>query len=757
MINKNCTKEIKDDSNFMLADTNTRILNETGKMAKIGGWEHDLKTQEAFWTEALYDIIEIDYSKPVPGVNEHMSYYPPKDREILQQAYQKAVDEHTPFDLELQVNTAKGNPIWCRIYGEPVIENGITVKMRGTFQDITKQKETQIALQQSERTLSNLIANMQGIIYRCRNDKNWTFDFMSEGIVDLTGYSVEDILYNRTISFNEIIYPDDRQMVWELTQKAIEQKQPFQFEYRIKTITDQIKWVWEKGSGVFDNDGNLLFIEGFIVEITENKKALMALKESGIRFRELFDNMSSGVAIYEAVENGKDFIFKDINKAGQKLSKVKKEQIIGKKVTKIFPEIKDFGLFEVFQNVYKTAIPQRLPISQYKDNRIAQWAENYVYKLPSGQIVAVYDDITKEKLAEEMTRQSEERFRLAMDAATNGLWDWDITTGDVYYSPAWAKILEEDKPLEPYSNIWEARLHPQDKDDALKKLQKHLDGNSPIWKHEFRLRTKQGDYKWVLGTGKVVERANDAKPLRMLGTIKDISERKEWEKDRGKYQEKLKLMAFQQMEQQDQQKRKLAAALHDSIGQKLALAKMELLEIKSENNQHKLDPATEKLREQFNEIIEEVRSLTYEMSDPVLYELGLGPAIENVLQENLKNKYNINYKLNITDKNLQLNEKLKTTLFRSTREILVNIIKHAKANMVTVDIQRNNGNCSIIIEDNGIGFEPEKTFRQNHTSGGFGLFSINEQLTLLGGKMNIESKNKDGTKVILSVPINIGN
>lgn len=135
------------------------------------------------------------------------------------------------------------------------------------------------------------------------------------------------------------------------------------------------------------------------------KKVNRAIQESENRIRELFKYMSSGAAVYEAKDNGKDFIIKDFNRAAENIEKVKKEDIIGKSVLKTFPGVKDFGLFKVFQEVYKTGKSQHHPISLYKDQRITGWRENYIYKLPSGEIAVVYDDITERKQAEDTIKR----------------------------------------------------------------------------------------------------------------------------------------------------------------------------------------------------------------------------------------------------------------------------------------------------------------------------------------------------------------
>ena len=138
------------------------------------------------------------------------------------------------------------------------------------------------------------------------------------------------------------------------------------------------------------------------------KKSLIESEEV---FKELFDNMSSGVVVYESVNNNKDFIIKDINKAGEQISKVRREEVLGKQVTSVFPGVKDLGLFTVFQRVLKTGISEKLPVSLYVDDRVSHWVENYVYKLPSGYIVAIYDNVTERRNTEEKLAESEKELR----------------------------------------------------------------------------------------------------------------------------------------------------------------------------------------------------------------------------------------------------------------------------------------------------------------------------------------------------------
>jgi len=147
-----------------------------------------------------------------------------------------------------------------------------------------------------------------------------------------------------------------------------------------------------------------------------NEKKIIEQKNE---YQELFNKISTCVAIYEPVDTDKDFIIKDFNNCAQKVEKVKKKNIVGKSVLEVFSGIKTFGLFEVFQRVSKTGKPEYFPAKIYKDNRIEGWRENYVYRLPNGDIVAVYKDLTREKKFQEYLKKSNLKLKKILNNVIN--------------------------------------------------------------------------------------------------------------------------------------------------------------------------------------------------------------------------------------------------------------------------------------------------------------------------------------------------
>ena len=150
-------------------------------------------------------------------------------------------------------------------------------------QDITEKKHTEDALNESQRRLMTLMGNLPGMAYRCRFDDQWTMEFVSEGCYDLTGYRPDDLINNHKISFSQLVYPEDRLKDWEVIQSEVAKNRSFTFTYRIITATGQIKWIWEQGQGVYSADGSPAALEGFIIDISDQKRSEEALNNITIR------------------------------------------------------------------------------------------------------------------------------------------------------------------------------------------------------------------------------------------------------------------------------------------------------------------------------------------------------------------------------------------------------------------------------------------------------------------------------------------
>jgi len=199
------------------------------------------------------------------------------------------------------------------------------------LRDITERKQAEEAIRQGERQLATLIGNLPGYVYRCRNDRDWTLQYVSEGVFELTGYTVDEYLTDKTITCGEKLHPDDREHVWREVQTALEQHRPFEMTYRILTKSGEVKWVWERGEGIYTPDGTLSYLEGFVTDVTERKQAEHLLRQSEERYRRLI-----AVSPYAILVNRGDRIIFANDQAIKLVGAVKADEILGKSPLDLF-------------------------------------------------------------------------------------------------------------------------------------------------------------------------------------------------------------------------------------------------------------------------------------------------------------------------------------------------------------------------------------------------------------------------------------
>jgi PAS domain S-box-containing protein len=249
-------------------------------------------------------------------------------------------------------------------------------------------------------------------------------------------------------------------------------------------------------------------------------------KEYQAKFKVLFESVCSGVAIYEARNNGEDFVFVDFNPAAEQIDNIKKEELIGKSVLEVFPGVKQFGLFDVFKRVYKTGKPEHHPVSVYKDKRIAGWRENYVHRLPSGHIVAVYDDVSTRKRTELVTRMTDQCFRAIADYT----YDWEIWIGPsgriLWTNPAVQRVtgysIKEVMTMSDYPN---SIVFEQDRSRIKRAFRSALKGSTGN-DVQFRITRKDGKVIWVEMSWQPIYDDN-GDSLGHRESIRDITARKD--------------------------------------------------------------------------------------------------------------------------------------------------------------------------------------------------------------------------------------
>ena len=244
----------------------------------------------------------------------------------------------------------------------------------------------------------------------------------------------------------------------------------------------------------------------------------------------------------------------------------------------------------------------------------------------------------------------------------------------------------------------------------------------------------------------------DGKTQYYEGTVEDISERKKAEEKIQHHQKQLRSLASELSLAEERERRRIATLLHDHIGQLLAVSKIKLGALLEHAGKGTFRENLNEIREHIEQAIKYTRSLTLKLSPPILYELGLEPALE-WLTEQLEEQNGIRCTFENDGREKPLNEEIRVFLFTAVRELLVNVAKHACAQQVKVTVRRSSETISIHVADDGIGFGVSKKGPSVDVNKGFGLFSIRERLQHLGGHVEVRSQKGRGTRIALTAPL----
>ena len=206
------------------------------------------------------------------------------------------------------------------------------------FSDVTERKRAENELQESRRQYVSLLANLPGMAYRCANDRNWTMDFVSAGCRDLTGYASDELVGNKVVSFNDLILPAHRERLWEKWQRILPAYGKFEDEYEITTRSGATKWVWEQGEGVYDAEGRVVALEGFIADITERKRA-------GIERERLTRAIEQSLEIILITDNAGAIVY--VNPAFTRATGYTREEVLGQNPRLLQSGQHDRGFYQI--------------------------------------------------------------------------------------------------------------------------------------------------------------------------------------------------------------------------------------------------------------------------------------------------------------------------------------------------------------------------------------------------------------------------
>ncbi|MGL4618174.1 MAG: PAS domain S-box protein [Chroococcidiopsis sp.] len=652
-------------------------------------------------------------------------------------------------DLEIRQNNTT---IPVEAWGTPVYdERGNIAYAIVAFQDITQRKQAEkllanynrileqqvvertAALRQSEANYRNLIQTANSVILR--TDTQGRIRYVNDCGLSFFGYEEEQIL-GRTLL--ETIVPETETSGRNLKQFVdnlfdnLEAPLPqayLQTENENLCRDGRRVWIAWSNQAILDEQGQVVEILSVGNDITGRKQAQEALQRSETKFRNIFEN--SQVGIFRARLS--DGLFLDANQRFANLFGFDSpDEVIGL-LHAVDCYVNPSDRHKAVELLNRDGKLQNFEVQLRRRDGTLFWAlysarPNVADECMEGVIA----DISDRKRAEVALQTSEERLRLALTAANQGLYDLDLRTEERIVNPEYALMLGYDPATfhEPISE-WIARLHPDDRESVVATYRAYIAGEIPSYQAEYRQRTQDGQWKWTLSVGKIVAWDELGQPTRMLGTHVDINDRKR--------AEEASIL---------EERNRMAREIHDTLAQAFTGiliqvgAATQVLTDDPEATQTHLETIEELARIGLGEARRSVTALR-----PQLLESGnLSTALDRLVTL-MRATTDTALIYQIQGTAYRLPAEVENNLLRIGQEALTNAIRYAEASEIRIELVYDDVQCSLRVKDNGQGFGVGSV---PHI-GGFGLLGMSERAERIGAQLRISSQPEQGTEIVVVV------
>jgi len=667
--------------------------------------------------------------------------YPDDVEPNLQLFNRLLADEIEDFKLDKRFLKKDGSIVYTTIHVRALRkDDGSIDHIVALTEDITARKEAEEALRQSHAELRAI------------------YDGMADGLL------VADIETRRFVRANVSIcrmlgYSEDELLSLEVKDLHPEADLPFVVK-QFDALADGTLSVSEE-IPVLRKDGTVFYavvsssrvthsgrrcVVGFFRDVTERKQAQDSLRISEEKYRGVVEANPDAIVMSDL--NGR-VLFASRQTWGM-LGLAESDELVGRSVFDYVIENDRKRLAGNMSNLVGVGIRRNTEYTAIRQDgtTVPTEVSSTLIRDAEGRpkaVMAVISDISERKRAEAALRRSEERYELAVRGAGVGIWDWDIRTGRLYFSPRWKAIFGYgENDIGESLEDWARLLHPDEKDWMLKFLKDFLAGTSSTVTVEYRLRHKDGSYRWIVAHGLVL-RDEQGKAYRFVGSHGDITDRKRAEEALERERQSL----WRMLQASDHERQIISYDIHDGLAQYLAAATMQFQshDVLRENSPDEAKKAYGTAVELVRLAHSESRRLINEVRPPVIDENGIETAISHLVHEQRRQggpKIECHSDVQFG----RLPSILENAIYRIAQEALTNACKHSKTKKVTVTMAQEDQDVRLEVQDWGIGFDPESVEK-----GHFGLEGIRQRVRLLGGRLSIESKPGSGTLVRVVVPI----
>ncbi|MFC1653019.1 PAS domain S-box protein [Planctomycetota bacterium] len=619
-------------------------------------------------------------------------------------------------------------------------ESDQVVRIITVIRDITEQEHIRKEHEATKERIRILFETIPHALYEC--DKDGIITFTNSAYSTITGYSKNELVGTH---IQELMFPGPQKDEIASYLQWLIQEQPDPTPYVTRNLTKdgrpidvEVHWNYRP-----NEKGQVVGFVCILSDITERKKAEEALNQSEEQYRSLVANMP--VVVWRTDETGQTTF---ISPSVKEIYGYSQEEIYDAGSQLWFGRIHPDDVKRVeesFRLLFRKG--KQLEVEYRIQRKDSKWIwlqdrstgtyEKEGMRYADGAFI----EITSRKQAEKTLQESEERFRALSEAAFEGVVFGEkgiLVDANKAFLDIYGYSYEEaiGKPVMDF-------VVPEHRDMVIQNVRSGFTG---VYEHKGL--HKDGHVIDLEVHGRNV--SYQGRDMRMTA-IRDITNRKRAETRVLEYQRQLKSLTHQLSMTEEQEKQHIAELLHDDVGQSLALCKLKLQVLMDSVSECGVVDELKTTCEMLTQSMEHIKNVTYDLSSPLLKELGYEKAVDVWLKDDIEPQYDVNTELVVDGPLPKLEDNVKTLLYRSTRELVINSVKHASPERIQVQVCKENNSISLSVEDNGSGFDPKVVEASSKKK--FGLFSIRERMGYLGGSLELESSPGCGCKARVKIPL----
>ena len=628
--------------------------------------------------------------------------------------------------------------------------------------ELAEHKRIEDALRASEEKFRTMADNIAQFAWMT-DAQGWIF-WYNRRWFEYTGTTLED---TEGWGWEKILHPDHVERVMARFRRCLEAGEFWEDTFSLRGRDGEYRWFLSRAVPIRDDGGRVVRWFGTNTDITAQREAETALRQSEGLYRAIGESIDYGIWVCDAEGRNtyaSESFLQLVGLTQEECAefgwgRVLHPDDIEPTISAWKECVRTVGLWDCehrflgLDGRYHPILARGVPVRDDR-GRLHGWA-------------GINLDISGLKQAQEDLREKTERLLVALSASHTGTFRWNLRTNDLTWDDALNQLfgVASGQTVGSFEEFLRM-VHPDDR-DAVFRASKPCREKAVEFEVEFRVVWPDGTVRWLYERGKAIATGEDGRPDYMTGACVDITERKQAEEQLRQWtadleqrvkerteqltrsQERLRALATEVTLTEQRERRRIASELHDYLAQLLVLGRMKLTQGRRQAG-HVEQKWMNDLDELLDQSLTYTRSLVAQLSPPVLHEFGLIKAL-HWLGDTMQH-HGLAVDVQAEDQLLTLPDDKAVLLYQSVRELLLNVVKHAQVDRATVTVRLTDHTLRIVVADPGRGFGPDAAMTGDPLASRYGLFSIRERMAVMGGSLTLDSSPGQGASVTIAIP-----